>query len=283
MKVVKLLERKEVIQLFGAALLVSPIFNTIMSIATAAKGQNRWSMEVFFRILSTETLAIKFLYVLGFFISLVMLSGRSWAWKGVLFLLGGHILNQVTNLGQMVRANWFYGLFFVINVAAFIFIADQLAFKQRREKTKSEDPPPPKPSLTVAPKSEPVTTPKPITTPTPIMAPAPTPVAATPTPQPEPRQPLILKGNKKTLVHFKGFGTWARLMSLSTTGLHVHCFAQPPFDMGTRIIEIKIKNGPTLYTRLSHQQDRDFYFEFFKLSADEKRQLNVWLKQQAAA
>jgi len=278
MILVKVLEKKGVIQLFGAALFVSPFFNTIMTMSLLATSEKKWTSEMFFRILSIETMAIKFLYVTGIAISILMFTGRKSAWKFFLFLLGGHILHQILNLGQNIRSNWASGLFFVINVTVFLFIADQLVWKQKRANENGED------SDQVEAEEPSVQFPLPT---------APSPVMASPLVQQQPvtaTQSISVakpgsrpqSASKKVMIHFQGFGPWAKLMSISKNGIHVRSLSQPPFEIGSREIEVQMKNGPTLRTRLSHQMDQDFFFEYTQLSQEEIQQLNQWLKQQAA-
>lgn len=273
MGVVKLLEQKKVIQAFGACLLVSPAFNTLMTMSLLADSDKKWTLAMFWKILAYESLAIKFLYVCGIIISLVMLSGSRSAWKFVLILLGGHILHQVTNLGQSLRTNYASGLFFVVNVAVFLFIADQLVWKQKRMDRASSkpqsDPNLPQASSEPSPMAA-VSTPS--LPPTPAPAAQVIPAASAP----------IQSAAKRVMVHFQGFGPWAKLMSISRKGIHVRSLSQPPFEIGSREIEVQMKNGLTLRTRLSHQTDQDFYFEYTNLTPEDVQKLNQWLKQQAA-
>lgn len=256
MIVTKLLEKKWIIRLFGAALLVSPIFNTLMTMSLLAESDKKWTWAMFNKILSIESPAILLLYFCGVLISLVMLTGSKAAWKFVLVLLGGHILHQMMNLGQSIRSNWASGLFFVINVSLFLFIADQLVWKQKAQKNSSPLKPQP-----------PVPTPEPL-------------------PPSKPKQqlakPSLQSTSKKVLIHFQGFGPWAQLLSISSQGIHVRELSHPPFDLSSREIEIQMKGGPTLRTKLSHQTNQDFFFKYTRLSPNQVQQLNQWLKQKAA-
>ncbi len=148
MKVVKILERKEIIRFFGLALLLAPLVNTVASMAVRPDSANKWTTQTFLKMISTGGLPDHLLYLFSIFIGLIMLSGSSKTWTAVLVLLGGHLTRQVAELGENIRTHWIYGLFFLFNLVVFIFILDQLVWKQKSNSVaKPETPPAPKPRL----------------------------------------------------------------------------------------------------------------------------------------
>lgn len=142
MKVVKILERKEVIRLFGLALFLSPLFNNFMSWSLQPDSPHKWTLGFFWKVVINGAWPDHALAILGVIIGLVMLRGHASVWKFALALLGSHILNQLLHFGENLRISWAYGLFFVCNVVAFLFIADQLVWKQNIKPVEKTVPPP---------------------------------------------------------------------------------------------------------------------------------------------
>lgn len=130
MSAVKFLERKGVIQFFGAALLASPFANALMfMVLQKSKNNLAYQQLSFWKILTTGSPLHYGLAICSLVIGFVMIKGSQKAWSYVLFLLGAHILIQLVHLGENIKQNWLWGAFFVINAAIFMFIADQLVFK----------------------------------------------------------------------------------------------------------------------------------------------------------
>ena len=138
MEIVKILERKSVIRFFGIGLVLSPFFNTFLTIMTFAQVQDRWSWRIFWFVTTNRALVDQLLYVATFTIGILMLRGAPWVWKCLLVLLGGYILNQTMHFGPNFRANKLSAVFFLMNVAVFLFIADQLAWKVKKHFPKAE-------------------------------------------------------------------------------------------------------------------------------------------------
>lgn len=154
MLLVRILENKLAIRLFGVALLLSPAINLLLTMSIQPV-QDPWSMAQFYKVLGAATLLKNFLSVSSFILGLAMLSGSAKMWKFVMALLGMYILIQLTRLGQDIRAHWAYGLSFVINVAVFFFIADQLVFKVKKKTPPlPKEAPPPTIVTTRKPKKE---------------------------------------------------------------------------------------------------------------------------------
>lgn len=278
MLMVKILERKGIIRVFGLALFLSPFFNTLATLLMRASPTERWKFQLFWKILTSGNWMDHALYGVGMIIGLLMLSGSSSVWKFVLVLLGGHIARQVFQLGENIRIHWVYGFFFLVNVLVFLFIADQLVWKQKKVAAGSSPQPQPRPQPQTAPPSAPQ----------PAVERAPSPALATPSPlngveTSAPRasssQP---KARKKILIHFDGLGPWAQLLSVSNRGILVRSISNPPDQIDSRDIEISVQNGLTLRTRLTRKNGQDYFFEYVHLTTREIQLLNQWLQQQAA-
>ena len=104
MEIVKLLERKAVIRFFGIALLLSPFFNTFLTILTFPPNQARWTWKVFWYVTSHRSAVDQLLYISTFIIGILMLRGAPWAWKCLLVLLGAYITNQTFHFGPATTA-----------------------------------------------------------------------------------------------------------------------------------------------------------------------------------
>jgi hypothetical protein len=287
MFMVKILERKAIIRIFGLALFLSPFFNTLATLLMRVSAADRWKFQLFWKILTSGNWMDHALYGTSVIIGLLMLSGSSSVWKFVLLLLGGHIARQVFQLGENLRTHWIYGFFFLVNVMVFLFIADQLVWKQKKKPAGSTPQPLPSPSSQSPLKSTSQTQAAPAIekSPSPAQPPAALPLSpaaktvAVPAPQPPVSQPTA---RKKILIHFDGLGPWAQLLSVSNQGILVRSISNPPDQIGSREIEISVKNGLTLRTRLTRKTGPDYFFEFVHLTTREIQLLNQWLQQQAA-
>lgn len=236
MFVVRVLERKNVIQLFGIGLICSPFVNIFIKIFLLSNVRDRWNFSFAWKVFETNTTPVKLLFLFSVVIGAIMLRGSSSAWKYTLLLLGCHIVNQIMNFGPSVRASWIFAVFFLVNVAMFLFIADQLVWKVK-----------------------------------------------TSTPKHKRLVPLAKKTEKKVDIHFEGFGSWARLTSVSSRGLHIRSLKTLPFDLSHREIEVRINQDLILNTRLVRSLDEDYFFEYVNMSPAEVDKLNQWLRSQVQA
>lgn len=272
MVIAKVLEKKPVIQTFGAALVLAPFVNTFVKMAMLTEIPNRWTLTMFWRIITVGSIPNQILYAATILIGILMLQGKSTVWKFALALLGGYILLQVSDF-KHVRSSGITWLFFITNVLAFLFVADQLVWKVKV-------PTVPKPKLKPQPAPEPV-----------VAVPASAPVkrvtledlqARQPQPKPvkaapQPAYRTIPKVRKKILFQFAGTGPWGQLVGISSEGIHVRGLTEPPADIATREIEISLHNGLILRTRLARRKEHDYYFDYTSLSSEEIKSLNQWL------
>lgn len=272
MILVKVLENKSVIRAFGASLVVAPIVNTLVKMAMLSDIPNRWSLAMFWRVIIVGSVANQILYIATMIIGFLMLRGTATVWKFVLMLLGGYIALQISDF-KHVKSSGITWVFFITNILAFMFVADQLVWKVKAvvPKPQPKAPPTPKPQTATA---NPVAPPAP----KPVAAP---PVTATPPPTakatPKPAFRVIPKVRKKILFQFAGGGPWGQLMGISSQGIHVRQLAEPPADIATREIEISLNNGLTLRTRLARRKEHDYYFDYTNISSEEIKSLNKWL------
>lgn len=310
MVIVKILERKGIIRLFGLALILAPLVDNYISAFVLPRGAPPWSSQAFWKMVSSRTNVEQLLFVASFFVGFLMLKGASWSWKVTLVLLGGHIAHQTANFGQNYRTNSISVLFFVINVSIFLFVADQLAWRQKI--SASGRPPPPKLPVPILERSQvqsftktpqtagPIPTGKNTDGPPPtVLFPMPAmvqamPPAAAQAPQSASAHPQIqtqpprlvpvrpIQTQKRILVNFEGFGNWAQLVNVSSNGIQVRCLAPPPAGIESREIELSLPSGLNLRIRFANQTGSDMYFIYQQLSTGDTQLLNQWLLRQAA-
>lgn len=309
MFLVKVLERKEVIRFFGISLILAPFVNNLVKVALLNTVINRWTLQVFWQVFKTSALSIQIMSVASIIIGALMLSGSQKAWRYTLFLLGCHIIDQLLDFGPAYRANKIVIVFFLINVAVFLFIADQLVWKVKaktpvkkgpnanplhilREGLAKEKPLPNRivqssqTVLTNSSQSKPAPVPFPYKEPTPEV-----PVAHKVSERKthsEARSNVVAlkpavpqKSSKSIPIQFEGFGSWARLSKITPKGIHMQSLTDLPFEFGSRQISVQFASGMSLRIRFSKREGQDFFFEFVDLSNDQVQQINSWLKRVA--
>ncbi|MEZ0390786.1 MAG: hypothetical protein ACAH59_01125 [Pseudobdellovibrionaceae bacterium] len=271
MEVVKLLERKGVIRSFGVCLILAPLFNTFLLVWLMPQAADKWTLATFWSVFSSGVLFQRVLDVASVFIGCFLLTGTIQAWGWVLAFLGGYITMQITYMGKNFRTNPFSILFFLINIGIFLFIADQLVWKQKRDqKKKSQQKAPqfPLPKLQASANAE-----------------APRTFELSPTDkvdlQPATKKPLSFRSHSKMIVHFKDFGPWAQLTSISSAGIEVRSTGEIPPQIESRKLEIQLGKDLRLRAQFLHRHGPHFFFEYDKLPQDQIKQLNAWLSRQA--
>jgi hypothetical protein len=245
----KVLEKKEVIRGFGVALILAPFVNTLVKMSMIINLPNPWSWAVFWKVLQSGAVVNQALYVATFLIGLMMLQGRRSVWKFVLVLLGGYNLQMIFEFRTVnyTAVTW---VFFIVNVAAFLFVADQLVWKIEVPEKKAKAPTP-QPNPQVSPQAQ--------------------------NAAPKPAQRVIPKVRKKILFQFDDSGPWGQLMGVSKEGIHVRGISEPPTGIGYREIEISLAEGVTLRTRLASRNEKDYFFDHKSLTKEEIQSLNKWL------
>ncbi len=130
MKVVRFLERKEVIRFFGVALLVAPFLNFFLhAIVIRSQSGTAWSQFQWLAVLKNMPYISFGLAACSVAIGFTMLSGHQKAWKYLLFLIGAHIAIQIVNVGNTAWKGPLAWPSFILNTALFFFIVDQLVWK----------------------------------------------------------------------------------------------------------------------------------------------------------
>lgn len=273
----KVLEKKEVIRGFGVALVIAPFVNTIVKMALIKNLPNPWTWTIFWKTLQTGSLLNQILYVATVMIGVVMLQGKRSVWKLVLVLLGGYNLMMIMDFRSVNHTSMTW-VFFVINIGAFLFVADQLVWKIQvpEKKANASAKPtlaPEAPLAAVPPTAPPKAWVDPDKTDL-IVEPAKPAMQAA---APKPAQRTIPQVRKKILFQFDDNGPWGQLMGISSEGIHIRGLSEPPPGIGTREIEITLAEGVKLRTRLASRHEQDYFFDHKSLTSDEIKSLNKWL------
>lgn len=131
MKAARFLEKKRVIQFFGFALCVAPFVNLYLYIHMEKLNATPYTKNLtLLEYLKTGSKLHYFLAVISFLIGFVMMvTGSKKVWKLVLGFLAIHIYIQFQHLAVNIKQSWLWGVFFAVNAALFVFIAEQLVFK----------------------------------------------------------------------------------------------------------------------------------------------------------
>ncbi len=240
---------------------------------TFAQIQERWSWRVFWFVTSNRAFVDQLLYIATFTIGVLMLRGAPWVWKCLLVLLGGYILNQTFHFGPNFRANKLSAVFFLMNVGIFLIIADQLAWKLKKNlpaaNTKDQD--------TLATK---VSVAAPVSVQT--AAPLQTQIVQNKKVPKEISARMQLRSSKKHFVHFLNNGPWAKLVEISKDGIRVECITTPPKNIESKDIEFSLGANAHFRIRFVESQKDIFHFKFQELSQKDIQALNEWLQRQAA-
>jgi hypothetical protein len=239
---IRLLEKKSVIRIFGVCLFLAPIMNTWAALLVRPEPSSYWTLQLFWQIFSSGNMVDHLLYSSSMLIGLIMWRGSTDSWRWVLVFMGGHILRQIFQLGENIRSHWVYGLFFLINVAIFFFLLDQLVLKQKKT--------PPGKKKTA-------------------------PLPAKPRTQP-------LRARKRVLIHFEGLGPWGLLTGISAVGFEVRALGPIPERLADREVELKTGEGLIIRARLSQQKENECSFAYSQLDSQGVQKINQWLLRQAA-
>ncbi len=243
MQAVKFLERPKVIRFFGICLLLAPFINIGFNILLQSQKSQVTTMIVWKSLmLGTFAQNMQNLLSLGSFtIGAVMIFNKRKAWSLVLGLIGLHIIIQTTTLMKDIKENWAWGMVFLINLAVFFFIADQLVFKEKRDEADTEDEPA--------------------------------------TPQQDSYQGLVTK--KRIVIHFSDLNLWAQLMHISKQGLWVKALENKPIDVIKKPMVVMLRQDLPLKLMLDHVSGEQCFFQFFPMSATEVAALNQWILEKA--
>lgn len=264
MQAVKFLERPKVIRFFGICLLLAPFINIGFNILLQSQ-KSQVTMMIVWKSLMLGTFAqnMQNLLSLGsLVIGSVMMLGQRKAWSFVLGLIGLHIIIQTTTLMKDIKENWVWGIVFLINLAVFFFIADQLVFKEKRDEADSEDETEKSPANVAA---------APVAKIEPVFAPV---SAAL-----DSYQGLVTK--KRIIIHFSDLNLWAQLMHISNQGLWVKAMENKPIEVIKKPMVVLLRPDLPLKLMLDHVKGEQCFFQFFPMSATEVAALNQWILDKA--
>jgi hypothetical protein len=246
MQAVKFLERPKVIRFFGICLLLAPFINIgfniyLQSLKAPVTGMIVWKSIT---IGTFDQTMQNFLSIGSFTIGATMIFAQRRAWSFVLGLIGVHIVIQTTTLMKDIKDNWIWGVVFLINLAVFFFIADQLVFKEKRE----ED------------------------------------VEPAPQPRPAPEAQSTYSGlvtKKRIVIHFSDINLWGQLMHISNQGLWVKALEKSAIQVLQKPMVVFLRKDLPLKLIFDHQKDEQYFFQFLPMSATEVALLNQWIVEKA--
>lgn len=241
MKVVRFLERKLVIQMFGLALIVAPFANLFLHVMFIKKDSGlNWAQFQVWPILKSTTNLSLFLAACSVCIGVTLLSGMPKAWRYVLFFLGTHLVLQILNINDRAWKGPLAWPSFILNAGLFFFIFDQLVWK-----------------LKPAAENQ-------------IM----TATAA-------PRTPTVinLKSYRKILFAFGGPQPWGEMKTLSSEMIAVKSFTAPPAHFEKRTVQINFSRDVVIDIQFDHQEAGMYYFKPLNMDKEKVTKLNKWLRK----
>ncbi len=252
MQAVKFLERPSVIRFFGVCLLLAPFINIVVHIFLQSQKSNVTAV-ILWKSLTIGTFSQNMQNLLSLsslVIGTLMLLGTRRAWSFVLGLIGLHIIIQTTSLLKNLKESWIWGGVFLVNLAVFFFIADQLVFKEKRAESNDE------------PKSKPQKDPSPVVS-------------------LKEESPTALVTKKRIIIHFSDLQMWAQLMHISNEGLLVKSFENQIIKVSEKMMVVFLKKDLPLRLKLDHARGAEYFFKFLPMSPQEIQQLNLWILEKA--
>ena len=255
MKVVRFLERENVIKLFGLGLVLAPFFNIILHL---------WIQKIQYKVAWAQINIVAHLksgnpisYILAFCsiaIGIKMLGGTTRAWRYVLALIGAHLIIQVLNLNNKAWLGPLAWPSFILNVGLFYFIIDQLVWKidvnmfhaMPKIKTPIKAVEKPVENVTVLEKE---------------------------------RQVINLKSYRKILFSFGSKEPWGELKTLSSEELAVRSFAKVPDNIEGQIVQINFSKDVIVEIQFSRRENEMYYFKPLNMEKENIVRLNQWLKK----
>lgn len=249
MKVVRFLERQDVIRFFGVALVLAPFANMALHVLVQ-KSENHmtWAQISLWTYLRSGNPVSYFLMVCSIVIGATMLSGSTKAWKFVLVLIGSHLLMQIVNINSKAWQGPLAWPTFIINAALFFFIFDQLVWK--------------------------VSTPD-----VPIVKTPDSSTNAKVTNLKTARQVMNLKSYRKILFSFGSHQPWGELKTLSSEELSVKSFAPVPARAESEIIEINFARDVIVEIQFAKREGDMYFFTPLNMDKQKVKALNKWLKK----
>lgn len=260
MKVVRFLERKEVIKFFGLALMLSPFINFFLhSWVIKSQSQTAWSQFQFLPVLKSMNNISLFLAFCSIGIGIAMLSGKQKAWKYTLAFVGVHILIQIANVGNTAWKSPLAWPTFILNTALFFFIFDQLVWKispaqvpQNQSTTEAFNL---KQSNLVSDLSTQNET------------------------DLSSKTVINLKSYRKILFSFGSDRPWGELKTLSSEFLSIKKIDLLPANIETQVVQINFSKNVVVDIQYFKQQDDLVFFKPLNMNKEKVTNLNKWLRK----
>lgn len=244
MSVVSFLEKKWVIKFFGLALIISPFLNIIVHFFYIKYFNNLLIGQInILTFLKNGSLANYFLSVFSFIIGFIMLNGSTKVWKYTLLLVGSHMLVQIANYKSPVWQGPMAWVTFIFNLTVFLFIADQLVWKQKQSfKAKSTSDRKQQVDIN------------------------------------DQHKIINLYSRKKILFSF-GDKPWGKLKSFNQKEIVIDSFEQIPEYLFSRPIEINFIKGLKLDIIYDRMDKNLVYFKPVEMNHDKIIAINKWFRE----
>lgn len=245
MKVVRFLERKLVIRIFGAGFILAPFLNISLHIYFLFKESGLpWAHFQVLPVLKAATNTSLFMAICSVILGLTLLTGSVKAWKFVLGFLGLHLLLQVLNINDKAWKGPLAWPSFLINAGLFFFIFDQLVWKI-----------------------------------SPARGETPLPQAHEIKPLREAATVINLKSYRKILFSFGRDRPWGELKTLSSEMLSVKRIAEPPEHLDKLTVQINFAQDIIVDIQFDHQDGDYYFFKPLDMHKEKVTKLNKWLKK----
>ena len=228
----KFLHREKYIRIGGVLLLLSPIFNFLMSFALTHNTSRGWSFGILWILLRSMTWTSWGLSLSSMIVGAIMLKGRRSTWAFVLLVLGFYLIWDCIHFTRDARDSGYTQpiLALAINCGLFVLVYLQEFHQQMY-------------GVPTAKTAEPVSQPAP---------------QAQPAPAPQP--PVVLKSPIR--VDFEGVGPWARITSISKQEVRMQSlYGTYPQGLESFTVELQLQDGSILRARFSGMENQDFVFK----------------------
>jgi hypothetical protein len=229
----KFLHREKYIRIGGVLLLLSPIFNFLMSFALTHNTSRGWSFGILWILLRNLTWASWGLSLSSMIVGGIMLKGRRSTWAFVLLVLGFYLIWDCIHFTRDARDGGYVQpiLALAINCGLFVLVYLQEFHQQMYGVPTAEKAEPAKPETIVA---------------------APQTQRWAP--------PVVLKSPVR--VDFEGVGPWARITSISKQEVRMQSlYGTYPQGLESYTVELQLQDGSVLRARFSGMENQDFIFK----------------------
>lgn len=289
----KLLHREQVIRFAGFLLIISPVFNILMTIWASTDPQ-KWSLHFFMDFAHGQTVVQWLMQAANIVVGSMMLKGRRPNWIPVLVVLFTFIVYGVLRYkASAVSGRFVPTAALMINIGLFLLVYYQEYWQVTHghlQKLKPLIPKMPKPTpvleveaLPVVPPPEPPTpeeslsdvpkekfpgtllqiVPQELVELKAKLPDVPVPLSRPPAPPPvnESKPQLDLSFLKGLIIDFEGIGPWGYVESTSDTEIRLEVFGAVPDGLESRKVEIPLLDEGVLQFRLTHKSGNKMSFK----------------------